>query len=135
MYINLSQLLHLGISQSELAELIYNGKPNTNKQTDEQIFLISSLLQHLQARLAIFNHLLTKDSHFSHLLIEAENYGLAKRETEIISLLSRLKPIERTAWINEAIRLAKLIERYFSIKPKRYRNPITKELEFADMVK
>lgn len=47
MYINLSQLLHLGVSQSELAELIDNGKSNTNKQTDEQIFLISSLPQHL----------------------------------------------------------------------------------------
>lgn len=134
MYINLSQLLQLGISQSELAELVDNGKPNTNTQTDEQVFLISSLPQHLQARLTIFNHLLTKDSRFSNLLVEAENYGLAKRETEIISLLSRLKPIERTVWMNEAIKLAKLIERYISIKPKRYRNQITKELEFVDEV-
>jgi len=133
MYISLSQLLQLGISQSELAELVDNGKPNTNKQ-DEQIFLISSLPQHLQARLTIFNHLLTKDSHFGHLLIEAENYGLAKRETEIISLLSLLTPTERIAWINESIRLAKLIEHYFSIKPKRYKNPITKKLEFVDEV-
>lgn len=134
MYISLSQLLQLGISQPEFAELVDNGKLDIDNQTDKQVFLISNLPQHLQARLATFNHLLTKDSHFSNLLVEAENYGLTKRETELISLLSRLTLTERTVWMNEAIRLAKLIECYFSIKPKRYRNPITKELEFVDEV-
>ena len=48
--------------------------------------------------------------------------------------LVRLPLEEREAWLAEAQRLARIVERYESINPKRQRNPATGQLEFVKAV-
>jgi hypothetical protein len=45
--------------------------------------------------------------------------------------LGRLPQKERPAWINEANRLARIVEHYASLRPKRRRHPLTGQYEFV----
>ena len=55
-------------------------------------------------------------------------------DDKITQLLSRLSPDERAAWLAEAVRLAKLAERYDRISPKRRRHAVTRRVEFTTEV-
>lgn len=52
-------------------------------------------------------------------------------EDRLSAALMRLPQEERPAWITEANRLARLVEQYAGIRPKRRRHPITGRYEFV----
>ena len=56
-----------------------------------------------------------------------------KRENEeqLQQILQHLSVKERPLWIAEANRLARLVERYQRLKPKRKRHPLTGQKEFV----
>src|SRR5438105_2772499 len=114
MYIMVRQLLALGVSQAEITAMLDCGKWQLYRGNtgSEKAVLLASLPPSLQAKWAMVSQLTPNDGQFTRLLIEAENYRLAERENEIISLLSRLAIEERIAWTRESLRLAKLVERY-----------------------
>lgn len=52
-------------------------------------------------------------------------------EDRLSAALGRLPQPERPAWIEEASRLARIVERYASLRPKRRRHTITDRYEFV----
>lgn len=54
-----------------------------------------------------------------------------ENEDRLSAALGRLPQAERPAWINEANRLARIVEHYASLRPKRRRHPLTGHYEFV----
>src|SRR5262249_27383595 len=138
MYITISQLVEIGVLPQEIEAKISGGAWKTARpdpiEDGERRILISSLPLDLQTKWARANRVLPSSPEILGLLAEAENFGLADRETRITELLSLLAADERAAWLAEAVRLAKLLNRYDRTIPKRRRNATTRKLEFTASV-
>ena len=52
-------------------------------------------------------------------------------DDRLSALLGRLPQEERPAWVAEAERLARLVECYAILRPKRTRHPVTGRYEFV----
>lgn len=139
MYITISQLAELGVTPQEVAAKLQSGEWKTwcgaHHDDGEGKVLLASLPPELQFKWARAQRISSPSSQLLSVLAEAEGYGLADREAEITSLLSLLPATERAAHLAEAVRLAKLLERYDHIIPKRQRNPATHQVEFTAAVK
>jgi hypothetical protein len=131
MFISTAQLIDSGISREELESKIATGewKAHKNISRDSEIteaeILLSSLPENLQLKLAQNNPLPDYPEQIKILLSEACEYGINEQETEIVRLLLPLSVEERNAWIAESLRLARIIERFNKIHPKRQRSTHT----------
>jgi Mu transposase, C-terminal/Mu DNA binding, I gamma subdomain len=138
MYITISQLVEMGVMPQEIEAKISGGDWKTARpdpiEDGERRILLSSLPLELQTKWARANRISSSSPEILGLLAEAENFGLADRETRITELLSLLAADERAAWLAEAVRLAKLLDRYDRTIPKRRRNATTRKLEFTAAV-
>lgn len=131
-----SQLIKLGINKETVDHKIMRGEWQSRDlvattSIPETEILISSLPRDLQIKWAQANSLPDYPEQISILLSEAAAHGLNERADEITSLLTPLTPAERRAWIEEALRISGLVEKYGRIKPKRQRNRSTGEYEFV----
>lgn len=136
MYVTTSQLINLGISKETVDHKITSGEwlaRNLAATTDmsETEIVISSLPRDLQIKWAQANSLPDYPEQISILLSEAAAHGLIERADEITKLLTPITPVERRAWIEEALRMSRLAEKYGRIKPKRQRNCTTGGYEFV----
>jgi len=136
MYVTAIQLMELGVSKKLLECKIANGDwiirnpPQHNGNETEPEVLLSSLPKKLQLKWAKNNSSSQYPGQIAALLSEAGGYGAKEQEAEIVKLLSPLTPTERIAWIDEALRLAHIIELYSRIKPKRQRDAVRGTWEF-----
>src|SRR5262249_3875840 len=135
MYITISRLVEMGVLPQEIEAKISGSDWKTARPEPiddaETRILISSLPLELQTKWARANRISSPSPEILGLLAEAENFGLADREARITELLSLLAADERAAWLAEAVRLAKLLDRYDRTIPKRRRNATTGKLEFT----
>src|SRR5215470_14784416 len=126
MYITISQLVEMGVMPQEIEAKISGGDWKTARldpiEDGERRILLSSLPLELQTKWDRANRISSPSPEILGLLAEAENFGLSDRETRITELLSLLAADERAAWLAEAVRLAKLLNRYYRTIPKRRRN-------------
>ncbi len=108
MYVTISQLVEMGVMPQEIEAKISSGawkaaRPDPIEDGERRI-LISSLPLELQTKWDRANRISSPSPEILGLLAEAENFGLADRETRITELLSLLAADERAAWIAEAVR-------------------------------
>jgi Bacteriophage Mu transposase len=124
MYVTISQLLEWGVSQEEIDARLREGRWQrfqAGQTSDlEPAILLSSLPPELQLQWAKQPPTPLSIERLTVLLAETEGRRLAERETEIAELLSHLGSDEREAWLRESLRLARLIERYQRLRPKRH---------------
>jgi len=60
-----------------------------------------------------------------------EEADRCQRDDRLSAALGRLPQDERPAWVAEAERLARLVECYAILRPKRTRHPVTGRYEFV----
>jgi hypothetical protein len=137
LYIPANQLIKLGVDKKLLDHKLASGEwamrvphQNLDEEADTEI-LLSSLPKKLQLKWAQNNPLLEYPERIAILLSEATEHGLKENEDEITKLLAPLSPVERRAWMEEALRMVKIVERYAQIQPKRRRNSTTGAYEFV----
>jgi hypothetical protein len=139
-YLAAKQLMELGVSKKLLERKLATGEwktrwPLQNEgELAEPEVLLSSLPNKLQLTWARKNSSTDYPEQIAILLSEGAKYGINEQETEINKLLLPLTREERIAWMAESLRLARLIEGYHKIKPKRRRNKFTGALEFVPEV-
>jgi hypothetical protein len=141
MYIRAVRLIELGISREVVDQKVFSGEWKSrmvaatgSRGNAETEILISTLPQDLQLRWAEQNVTPQYPERIAVLLSEAAKYGVKEQESEIASLLLPLKEAERTAWLAESVRMAKIVERYARISPKRSRDAKTGALDFVPAV-
>lgn len=137
MYIASNRLIELGITKELLEHKLGNGEWKTceplhdeGNKTEPEV-LLSSLPLDLQLKCIQLNSSPDYPEQIAVLLSEASEYGLNEHTDEIANLLIPLSLAERRAWIDEALRMAKIAERYSQIHPKRQRKSKTNAWEFA----
>ncbi len=139
MYVTTEQLVELGVSSETIRDKVTSGEWQTSELgtiangADREV-LISSLPRELQIKWALNNSLPEYPERVAVLLSEATERGLNEQADEVVKLLTPLSPAERRAWVEEAIRMSKIAERYGQIKPKRRRNLATGAYEFVPEV-
>lgn len=131
MHITVSQLVEMGFTPQEVEAKIGSGEWTTSRfdrdEGGERRALVSGLPSELQIRWAQANS--NSSSQISGPTAEAQRQG--DREVRITRLVGRLPEDERIPWLTEAVRLAKLLERYDRLVPKRRRRPATGKVEFT----
>jgi hypothetical protein len=136
MHVTASHLIELGVSRETLEEKVKNGEWKTlepfqtGKESEREI-LLSSLPRELQIKWAQLNPLTEYPEQIAILLSEAAEHGLNEHPDEIEKLLAPLSQPERRAWMEEALRMVKIVGRYAQMKPKRQRDSATGAWEFA----
>jgi len=137
MFVAADQLIELGVRPNVLKRKLNNGEWKTREpfqeednETESEI-LLSSLPKKLQLEWARKKASVSYPQQIAVLLSEGAKYGISEQEAEINSLLLPLTPEERIAWMAEALRLARIIELYNKIRPKRRRNRHTGGWEFV----
>jgi transposase InsO family protein len=136
MYTTASRLIELGVSKDTLQQKVSTGewkvRPFSSRdEPGETNILVSSLPRELRMKWAQANLLPDYPEQIAVLLSEAAEYGLNERTEEITELLIPLTPAERRAWIEEALRMSRVVEKYRKIKPKRQRNAVNGDYEFV----
>ena len=134
MYIPAEQVIELGVSRSTLRQKLDSGEWRSRGQryrrNKSSHVLVASLP--LEYQIKLLQRAALSDSRAkSDELIDVSEYS---HENQMTAALLRLPPEERSAWIDEALRLANLVERYASIKPKRRSNPETGDHKFVPAV-
>jgi hypothetical protein len=132
MYLTIEQIIQLGISRSAIKRNIARGNWQSRRSGSKSSrvqyqVLIASLPVDLQTKW--FRRCAQMDS-AQTAPIDTEKVINEQDEALNASLL-RLPSEERGAWIDEASRLASLVERYEKIKKKRRRNPATGKYEYT----
>ncbi len=141
MYVTTSQLLELGVSRSEIEARVSSGEwqmsdPScASEGNEDQPILVSSLPRELQVRWMRAHTLSPSTEQIAILLAQASPHGLAGQEAIVTKLLLHLTTAERFSWIAEAVRLARLVERYALIKPKRRRSSTTGKRDYVEGVR
>lgn len=116
------QLRGLSVEDKALESKLCSGETETcvpTRLSNKVGVLLSDLPHGLQFQWGENNPLPDYPEQIAVLLSEASKYGLNEQSNEITELLTPLVPAERRAWIEEALRMVKLVERYREIKPKR----------------
>jgi hypothetical protein len=136
MYVKAERLLELGVSRKTIESKVTCGEWKVRnshaagEDSDVEI-LLSSLPQELQAGWA--NNNLPNDytDRVASLLSESSVRDLDEHAEEIKERLVNMSPEERRAWVDESLRMSKVVERYGGIEPKRRRDPATGRLDFV----
>lgn len=139
MYIKARHLLELGLSMKTIDSKVSGGEwevrdSATNEKEEEVDILLSSLPEELQAGWAKNNLSNEYAEQITSLLSELSNRDFNGHVEEIKEGLLHLTLGERQAWLGESLRMARIVERYSRIEPKRQRDPVTGELDFMPSV-
>jgi hypothetical protein len=139
MYVAAEQLINLGVSRSELRRKLSSGEwqalgvsRKRGGKFDCHILLASLPLEYQGAFLKRRAVLATEES--PPPLLDLSDSVIANQERDLRASLLRIPPEERTAWLDEAIRIAKIVARYRAIRPKRKLDPETRRYRFVSEV-
>lgn len=130
MYLLVSEILKLGVSESAINKKLASGEWKIHDDVLDEgdgyqtKVLFSSLPVEIQKKWAQHNPPHGNANEQAALLNVIDDPRRDRRDDKITKLLSSLKPEERNAWIAESIRLGRIVERYDHIKPKRRRSPL-----------
>ncbi|MET0463491.1 MAG: hypothetical protein ABW007_10060, partial [Chitinophagaceae bacterium] len=139
MYVAAEQLIDLGVSRSELRRKLSNGEwqalglsRKRGGKFDCHILLASLPLEY-QGEFLKRRAVLTTEEDPPPLL-DLSDPVVADQERDLRSSLLRIRPEERAAWLNEAIRVSKIVARYEAIRPKRQLDLETRKYRFVPEV-
>lgn len=136
-HVTTSQLNALGVSRSTIKRKLSSGEweghdaAQANRRKRNRLVLISSLPIELQLKWAQQNFLPGNLAEPASTPDGEPDDVNAGAEKQLNRALIRIHPDERIYWINEALRLSKILARYGEISPKRERDPATGEYVFV----
>src|ERR1044072_7744772 len=128
MYVSMQQLLALGVDKETIDRKVGSGERQAHDTGDtasraDLAIQISSLPKDLQIKWAQQNPVFDYPEQIAVLLNETSNHCLKRHSVEIAELLAPLLLPERRAWMEEALRMSKVVERYAQLKPRTQRDP------------
>lgn len=133
-YLRIEQLILLGFQRSDINRKLSSGEwkwrtvQSSSRRSREREILLASLpldvqTKWIQQRVSQPTNNLTGPS-------QPEQIG-ASLDDCLVRALTRLPVEERDSWIAEAYRLARIVDRYCRIKPKRRRRQGTSKYDFV----
>lgn len=139
MYATAEQVIELGISRATLRQKLTTGEWQSRGRVRrrggklECYVLVASLPTDYQVKF-LQRQALSDSAASSPTLLEMSDTALHDQERKLRSSLLRIAPEERAAWINEAFRLAKIVERYGAVKPRWRLDPESGKYKFVPEV-
>lgn len=139
MYVTAEQLIDLGVSKGALKRKLNSGEwqalgvvRKSGGKFDCHILLASLPLEYQSEFLRHSAALNTEEP--SPPLRDLSDPIISDQERLLRASLLHIPTEDRTAWINEAVRVAKIVARYRTIRPKRELDPVTGKYKFVPEV-